>query len=81
MVQTLCHSNQMILNVGQVKALNNTIKIRIENVRERLTISDFGAMLQFSLHLFASPLTTSALFPMSRRRLITFFRHVPILEI
>ena len=43
------------------------------------TISDLGAMLQFSLHLFARPFTTSALLPMSRKRPMTFLRHVPIL--
>ena len=42
-------------------------------------MSEVGATLQFSLHRFANPLTTSALLPMSRNRPITFFRQVPIL--
>lgn len=42
-------------------------------------MSEVGATRQFSLHRLARPLTTSALLPMSRRRPITFFRHVPML--
>lgn len=45
---------------------------------EKLTISDVGATLQFSLHRFAKPLTTSALLPINLRSPITFFRQVPI---
>lgn len=48
--------------------------------RARLTMSDFGATDQFSLHRFESPLTTSALLPMRRNKPMTFLRHVPILE-
>lgn len=43
-----------------------------------LTISDFGATNQFSLHRFASPFTTSALLPIRRSKPMTFLRHVPI---
>ena len=42
-------------------------------------MSEVGATLQFSLHRFANPLTTSALLPMSRNRPMTFLRQVPIL--
>jgi len=43
-------------------------------------MSEVGATLQFSLHRFANPLTTSALLPMSRNNPMTFFRQVPILS-
>lgn len=46
--------------------------------KKRRTMSDVGATLQFSLHRFAKPLTTSALLPISLNSPITFFRHVPI---
>lgn len=42
-------------------------------------MSDLGATAQFSLHRFDSPLTTSALLPIRRRRPMTFLRQVPIL--
>ena len=42
-------------------------------------MSDVGATFQFSLHRLASPLTTSALLPMSLRSPMTFLRHVPML--
>ena len=42
-------------------------------------MSEVGATLQFSLHRFANPFTTSALLPISRNKPMTFFRQVPIL--
>src|ERR1700733_3743623 len=61
----------------------NPFAIVIRMVREiatypivQLTMSDFGATLQFSLQRLASPFTTSALLPIRRRRPMTFLRHV-----
>lgn len=84
-VQVLGHRDQVVLDVGQVQSLHARSDVRgfdrFEEGRGRgaRTMSEVGATRQFSLHRLARPLTTSALLPMSRRRPITFFRHVPML--
>ena len=79
MIQALRHSNQVVLDVGEVQALSQSLNENWQEEEGR-TISDLGAILQFSLHLFAKPFTTSALLPISRKRPMTFLRHVPILK-
>lgn len=79
MIQALRHSNQVVLDVGEVQALSQSLNENWQEEEGR-TISDLGAILQFSLHLFAKPFTTSALLPISRKRPMTFLRHVPILN-
>ena len=67
------------LDIGQVETLqrkNSASSFEQEGIRH--TMSDVGATRQFSLHRFASPFTTSALFPISRSSPITFLRHVPM---
>lgn len=77
----------MVLDIGQVESLLQC-RVRqsgmwhgINTAVELLTISDFGATDQFSLHRFARPLTTSALLPINRNKPMTFLRQVPILKI
>jgi hypothetical protein len=79
----------MVLDVGEVETLREggrRAKEKVstgrigEGMRRGLTISDFGATLQFSLQRLARPLTTSALLPINRRRPMTFLRQVPILS-
>lgn len=63
---------------GKEEAVVVSTMNRATTVEKKLTISDVGATLQFSLHRFAKPLTTSALLPINLKSPITFFRHVPI---
>lgn len=82
-IQILSHRDQVVLDIRQIKTLymqdGGHNKETVKNKRKP-TISDVGATLQFSLHRFANPFTTSALLPISRNKPITFFRQVPILR-